>query len=147
MFVGGCAGSTGGSIKIIRLMVMMKYAAREVYHAFRPHAVKSLKLGKQVVPDHVVSSITGFILIYLISFGLLSLLMIAMEPDLDVTTAFTSVAATIGNVGPGLAGVGPARNFHFISDAGKIILSFCMLLGRLELFTVLVLFSPTFWRK
>jgi trk system potassium uptake protein TrkH len=147
MFVGGCAGSTGGSIKIVRLLVMTKYVSREIYHAFRPHAVKSLKLGKQVIPDHVVSSITGFILIYFLSFGLLSCLMMVTEPDLDMTTAFTSVAATIGNVGPGLAGVGPAKNFYFISDAGKMILSFCMLLGRLELFTVLVLFSPTFWRK
>ncbi len=147
MFVGGCAGSTGGSIKIIRLMVMMKYVSREVYHAFRPHAVKSLKLGKQVVPDPVVSAITGFILIYLLCFGFLSLIMMAIEPDLDFTTAFTAVAATIGNVGPGLSGVGPAENYHFISPVGKLILSFCMLLGRLELFTVLVLFSPTFWRK
>lgn len=147
MFVGACAGSTGGSIKIIRLMVMIKHAHREIYHAFRPHVVKSLKLGRQVVPDPVVSAITGFILIYIISFALLSLLMLVIEPKMDFTTAITAVAANIGNIGPGLGGVGPAENYHFISPFGKLVLSFCMLLGRLELFTVLVLFSPTFWRK
>ncbi len=147
MFVGGCAGSTGGSIKIIRLMVMIKHSYREIYHTFRPHVVKSLKIGKQVVPDPVVSSITGFILIYIISFGALSLLILAIESNIDFTTAFTSVAATLGNIGPGLGKVGPAENYHIFSSVGKLILSFCMLLGRLELFTVLVLLSPTFWRR
>lgn len=147
MFVGGCAGSTGGSVKIIRLMVMFKHASREIYRTFRPHVVKNLKISERVIPESVIAAITGFVLIYLIFFAGATLFLLITEKGLDLTSTCSAVAATLGNVGPGLGAVGPVQNYHFISPVGKLFLSFCMLLGRLEIFTVLVLFNPTFWRK
>ncbi|HMB92463.1 MAG TPA: potassium transporter TrkG, partial [Rhodothermales bacterium] len=145
MFMGGMAGSTAGGMKVSRLMVVVKAASIEVYKIFRPQAVKKVKLGRSVMPDAVTQSIFGFFVLFLAVFVVGTLFMGLL--GLDVVTAATAVIATLGNIGPGLARVGSIENFAFIPAVGKVFLSFCMILGRLELYTVLVLFLPDFWKK
>ncbi len=145
MFIGGCAGSTGGSIKIVRLMLLFKYAYRELFRMIHPRAFAAVKLGGRVVGKDILESVAGFFIIYMGVFVIASLVMAAM--GLDLITAISSVAATLGNIGPGLGTVGPADNYYHIPTAGKCVLTFCMLLGRLELFTVLLLLVPEYWRK
>jgi trk system potassium uptake protein TrkH len=144
MFLGGMAGSTGGGIKIIRFLLLIKHAYREIFRIIHPRAVIPVKLGGKSVPNDVLNSVWGFFLLFVGLFIMASLAMSAL--GLDLVTAFSSVAASIGNVGPGLAQVGPACNYMEIPMAGKWILIFCMLLGRLEIYTVIVLFIPEFWR-
>ncbi|MCF8061295.1 MAG: TrkH family potassium uptake protein [Deltaproteobacteria bacterium] len=145
MFVGGMAGSTGGGIKIMRIVLLAKHAYREVLRIIHPHAVISVKLGRTPVGEDVLSSVWGFFLLFLGLFIVSTLVMAAL--GLDLITAFSSVAASIGNTGPGLGAVGPVRNYLGIPDAGKWVLIFCMLLGRLEVYTVILLLVPAFWRK
>ncbi|HPM76428.1 MAG TPA: TrkH family potassium uptake protein [bacterium] len=145
MFVGGMSGSTGGSIKIARVQLLIKQVLNELYRLVHPRVVMPLRLGRVLVPDNVMRSIWNFFTLYLLLFVVCSLIMSAL--GLDFVTAFTSVAATIGNVGPGLAGVGPHENFAFIPLIGKWILIFCMIVGRLEIYTVIVLLLPSYWRK
>lgn len=145
MFCGGCAGSTAGGIKVVRIQVMLKTIARELRTYMQPHAIVHVKLGRKPVEPDTVSNIAVFLIIFVCIFTGASVLMTFWTPDL--VTAATSVAATLGNIGPGLAAVGPAETFAFIPAPGKILLTACMLLGRLELFTVLVLFMPGFWRR
>lgn len=145
MFVGGSAGSTAGGMKISRLMVVSKAAFIEIYTAFRPQAVRAVKIGRSVMSDDVVKSIFGFFTIFIFVFVFGSLFMGLL--GLDIVTATTSVVATLANIGPGLAKVGSIENFAFIPTAGKIFLSLCMILGRLELYTVLVLMVPDFWKR
>jgi len=145
LFSGACAGSTSGGLKIVRVVVVVKECLRQLKLFMQPHAVLKVRMGPQTVPATVVSAILGFFLFYLLLFLLCTLIMTLFLPDL--TSAASAVIACISNVGPGFNLVGPTRNFAAIADGGKILLTFCMLLGRLELFTVLVLFSPRFWRK
>jgi len=145
MFLGGMAGSTGGGMKIMRVLLLVKHAYREVFRFIHPRAVTQVKLGRKTVPDEVLSSIWGFFLLFTGLFIVASFAMAAL--GLDLITAFSSVAASIGNIGPGLAGVGPVRNYYDIPMAGKWILMFCMLLGRLEIYTVIVLMIPEYWKK
>jgi trk system potassium uptake protein len=145
MFCGGCAGSTAGGIKIVRIQVMLKTIHRELRTYIQPHAVVHVKLGRKPVEAETVSNIAVFLIIFVSIFTGATVLMSLWTPDL--VTAATSVAATLGNIGPGLAAVGPAETFAFIPAPGKLLLTVCMLLGRLELFTVLVLFMPSFWRR
>lgn len=145
MFVGGMAGSTAGGMKVSRVMVLAKAAAIEVYRTFRPSVVKTVKLGRSTMPDPIVRSIFGFFVLFMAVFAAASLYLAAL--GLDVLTATTAVIATLGNIGPGLARVGSVENFAFIPASGKLVLSFCMILGRLELYTVLVLFLPAFWKR
>ena len=145
MFMGGMAGSTAGGMKVSRLMVVTKAAWIQVYLTFRPAAVKKTKLGRSVMPDPIEKSILGFFVLFIAVFAFGSLFMASL--GLDVVTATTSVIATLGNIGPGLARVGSIENFAFIPAVGKVFLSICMILGRLELYTVLVLFLPDFWRR
>jgi len=145
MFVGGCAGSTGGGIKIVRIFIMWKKMIKEVRQFMRPQAVLQIKLGGKPVEEEIVSHIAAFFTIFIIVFALASFLMTFYTPDL--VTAATSVIATLGNIGPGLAAVGATQNYAAIPVPGQIILTLCMLLGRLELYTVLILFLPSFWRK
>ncbi|MBT3604331.1 MAG: TrkH family potassium uptake protein [Candidatus Latescibacteria bacterium] len=144
MFVGGCAGSTGGGMKVVRILVVLKQAYLGMEKVFRPHLVRTLKIGGIPVEDDVRDSILIFFVIslHVVLFG--SLAIAAM--GVDVVTAVTAVIATLNNIGPGLGLVGPVDNFSSIPDAGKYLLSLCMVLGRLELFAVLVLFMPAFWR-
>lgn len=145
MFIGGCAGSTGGAIKVGRILVLLKQTKLELQRCLHPRAILSLKINGKNVEQDEVSNILQFFFIY-ITLGFLSTIFMSFL-GLDLVTAFTSVATTIGNVGPGLNLVGPTQNFSFIPAVGKFYLSFLMLLGRLELYTVLVLFLPSFWRK
>ncbi len=145
MFVGGCAGSTAGGIKIVRIMIMFKKITKEIRQFMRPQAVLQIKLGSKPVEAEVVSNIAAFFTIFIMLFVIASFLMSFYTPDL--VTAATSVVATLGNVGPGLNAVGATQNYAAIPAAGQIILCVCMLLGRLELYTVLILFLPSFWKK
>jgi trk system potassium uptake protein TrkH len=145
MFVGGCAGSTSGAIKSIRIMVLFKKGYRELYQLIYPKAVLPLRLGKKAISEDAVSSITSFFLLYLLIFLIGTLLV--MTEGVPIITAISACAATLGNVGPGLEKVGPALNYADLPGFSKIVLSLLMLLGRLELFTILVLFTPAFWKK
>ncbi len=145
MFWGGCAGSTGGGMKIIRVLIGIKAAWRELRKTMRPRLVSLVKVGGTSVPENMVSNITGFVLLFLGLFVICSVIM-ALFID-DATTAVTAVAATICNIGPGLSGVGSTQTYAWIAAPGKWVLILCMLLGRLEIFTVLVVLRPSFWRK
>lgn len=145
MFLGGMAGSTGGGMKILRVILLVKHAYCELFRSIHPHAVAAVKLGKRPVPDRVLHGVWGFSLLFVGLFVLATVIMAAM--GLDLVTAFSSVAASIGNIGPGLGGVGPTCNYLGIPLAGKWVLIFCMILGRLEIYTVIVLLVPEFWKK
>jgi trk system potassium uptake protein TrkH len=145
MFLGAMAGSTGGAIKIVRILLLVKHGYREIFTLIHPHAVISIKLGKKPVPPDVVNSIGGFFILYLGLFVAAVIFMSAL--GLDARTSFASVAATIGNVGPGFGLVGPLSNYLSIPDVGKWMLMFCMILGRLEIYTVIILLVPAYWRK
>jgi len=145
MFLGAMAGSTGGGMKTMRIILLFRYGYQEIFHIIHPHAVTTVKLGGRPVPENILSSIWGFFILYLGLFIAATLFMAGM--GLDMVTALASVAASIGNIGPGLGMVGPAKNYLLVPLAGKWILIFCMLLGRLEIYTVLVLLVPEYWRK
>jgi trk system potassium uptake protein TrkH len=145
MFMGGCAGSTGGGMKIVRVFIMFKKMLRELKLFMRPSAVIQMKLGGKPVEQEIISHIAAFFAIFILIFTVGSFIMTFFTPDLE--TAATSVVATLGNIGPGLKAVGVTQNFAGIPPLGQGILTFFMLLGRLELYTVLILFLPSFWKK
>ena len=145
MFWGGCAGSTAGGMKMIRVMVTFKAAGRELKKVVRPRLISPLKVRRVAMGEERVSNIVGFFVLFVGLFVVCSILMSFFIPDL--TTAVASVAATIGNIGPGLSGVGSTQTYGWIPIPGKWILVLCMLLGRLEIFTVLVVMRPGFWKK
>jgi|TARA_B100000700_G_scaffold8263_2_gene8665 trk system potassium uptake protein TrkH len=142
-FVGGCSGSTGGGIKVIRIILILKQGMREVLRLIHPNAVIAVKIGKVSVPDSIAQAVWGFFSVYVLLFFLM--LIGVMATGLDQVTAWSAVAATINNLGPGLGEV--ASHYGDMPDAAKWILVVAMLLGRLEIFTVLVLFTPAFWRR
>ncbi|MEE4246386.1 MAG: TrkH family potassium uptake protein [Kangiellaceae bacterium] len=142
-FIGGCAGSTGGGIKVIRFLLLFKQGLREIYKLIHPNALFKVKLGKQVLSDNVADAVWGFFAAYVVIFVVLLLVLIG--DGLDQVTAFSAVAACMNNLGPGLGEV--AANYSGISDLAKWLLCLAMLFGRLEIFTLLVLFTPAFWRK
>ena len=144
MVIGASAGSTGGALKVIRLLVLAKYTYRRIRLAFNPRAVIPLKVGGNIIPEGVTSRILGLAILYFVILVVCFLIMSGL--GLDNITALSSVTASLGNVGPGLGDVGPAANYSFIPPVGKGVLIFCMLAGRLELFTLLMLFTPAFWR-
>ncbi|MDP1931186.1 MAG: TrkH family potassium uptake protein [Gammaproteobacteria bacterium] len=141
--IGACAGSTGGGMKAIRILLILKQGLREVQRLIHPNSVIPVKLGRTLVPDRVIESVWGFFAVYVMVF--LALLLALIATGLDVVTAFSAVGASINNLGPGLEGV--AENYSQLSNAAKWILCAAMLLGRLEIFTLLVLFLPMFWRR
>jgi trk system potassium uptake protein TrkH len=145
MFLGASAGSTGGGMKCMRIMLLLKHAYKQMLSLIHPRAVVQVKLGGRPVPDEVLHSIWGYFVLYIGLFILSAFLLAAM--GVDVVTSFAAVAASIGNIGPGLGTVGPADNYLHIPLLGKWLLILCMLLGRLEIYTILVLFVPEFWRK
>ena len=144
MVIGGSAGSTAGGIKIIRLLVLFKSAYRRITSAFNPKAVIPIKVGGNVLSEGVVSRLMGMTILYLTVLMVSFLIMTAV--GLDQVSAISSVAATMGTVGPGLGLVGPMANYLFIPPLGKVTLIVCMLAGRLELFTLFALFAPSFWK-
>ena len=145
MFIGACAGSTGGGIKISRLVIFIKSAAKELHLMIHPKQVKKITIDKAPVEHEVVRSTNVYMICYLLIF-VSSFLLICLGNH-DLITSFAAVAATINNIGPGLELIGPTQNFAFFSPLEKIILSFDMLAGRLELFPMLLLFSPVTWKK
>jgi len=145
MFVGACAGSTGGGIKVSRIIILIKTAVKELFTIRHPKGVKHVKLEGRTVEHETIRSVNIFIVIYAMVF-IASMLIISLD-NFDYTTNFTAVAATINNIGPGLSKVGPAANFDGFSICSKLVLIFDMLAGRLELFPMIVLFAPITWRK
>ncbi len=143
MLVGASAGSTGGAIKVVRLWLLVKFAHREIFVMFHPRAVVPLKLAGKPVSDRVIAETVGFSILYVLLLAFSTLFLAAH--GLDLVTSFTAVAATLGNVGPGLGLVGPMTNYGPLPDAVKIVLTFCMLAGRLEIWTLFVLLRPAFW--
>lgn len=141
-FIGGCAGSTGGGMKVVRVLLLYLQGLRELNKLVHPKAVFSIKMGKKVLPDRVVEAVWGFFSAYAAVFVICMLLLLAT--GMDDITAFTAVAASINNLGPGLGEV--AANYSTIGDTSKWVLIMAMLFGRLEIFTLLVLFTPAFWR-
>jgi trk system potassium uptake protein TrkH len=142
MFIGGCGGSTGGSIKVIRIYVLLKTIKQRIHKILYPHAIFVLKTGGTPVSEDIIQGISAFFISYIMIFALCSIAMTAL--GFDMVSAASSVAATLGNVGPGFGLV--AANYASVPVVGKLILSFCMWLGRLEIFTVLVLLTPEFWK-
>lgn len=142
-FMGGCAGSTAGGMKVVRVLLLLKQGIREILRLIHPSARLSVKLNRKPVPDNVMQAVWGFFSVYIGVFVFFMLLL--MASGLDQVTAFSAVAASINNLGPGLGDV--ANNYAGINDFAKWVLTFAMLLGRLEIFTLLVVLTPVFWRQ
>ena len=145
MFIGACAGSTGGGIKVSRFIIMFKVVRQEIVSFIHPRSVKVITMDGKALDKNVTKSVIVFISLYVFVFAA-SLIIITLD-GFDMTTNFTAVAATLNNIGPGLNAVGPTQNFAGFSDISKVIFIFDMLAGRLELFPILVLFSPSLWKK
>lgn len=145
MFVGGCAGSTGGGMKVARVIVVLKLILNEITRLIHPNALLPVRLGDQVVPREVITNVLSFFALFVLVFAGGVLMMTAL--GLDIVSAIGAVAATLGNIGPGLGATGPTDHFGALPAAGKWLLAGLMLLGRLELYTVVVLLSPAYWRK
>ena len=144
MFVGGMGGSTGGGMKVIRCMLLVKYAALETRRMLHSRALIPVRIGKQLIKEDVVRNTLGFFLFFMSAFIIATICLSTM--GLDLESSIGAAASAMGNIGPGLGDFGPTDNYALLSDPGKWILTFCMLLGRLEIFTVMVLFSKTFWK-
>lgn len=142
-FMGGCAGSTGGGLKVIRVLLIYKQGSREMKRLIHPNAILPIRIGGRAIDDRVVEAVWGFFSVYLFLYMVMTILLLAT--GLDFVTSFSAVGACINNLGPGLGEV--AAHYGEISDFAKWVLSFAMLLGRLEIFTLLVLFTPMFWRQ
>ena len=145
MFIGACAGSTGGGIKVSRIVILFKSIQKELDVIAHPHNVMKLKMDGRMIEHSVLRSVNVFIVSYVMFFAV-SVLLISID-NFDFTTNFTAVAATMNNIGPGLAMVGPTQNFGMFSDFSKVVLIIDMLAGRLELFPLLILFARDTWTK
>ncbi len=145
MFIGASAGSTGGGIKVIRLQLLIKSMVRDIRRTVHPKSVNTVKLDGHAVDEGILSGVQGFFFAYILV--LLSAVVIVSIDGFSFETSFTAVLATISNIGPGLGMVGPVGNYAAFSDLSKIVLSMCMLIGRLEVFPILMLFSPSAWKK
>ncbi len=141
-FIGGCAGSTAGGMKVYRVILLYRQSVREIQRLIHPHAVIQIKIGGQKTSDTVISAVWGFFFLYISSFAVMTMLLTAT--GLDAETSYSAVGACITNMGPALGLAG--SNYASLNDAAKLILSFAMLLGRLEIYTLLVILSPAFWR-
>ena len=146
LFLGGCAGSTTGGIKLIRTLLIFKYLKSTIKKIIHPNGVYPIRIGNKEVSTDIVQSVLGFYFLYIFIFILLSLI-ISLTSNTDLVSSLAVSASTIGNVGPGLGIIGPLGNWSDFTDLTKWILSFCMLLGRLEIFTVIILFSKTYWKR
>ena len=144
MFIGGMGGSTTGGMKVIRVMLLVKYAALETRRMLHSRALIPIRIGKQLIKEDVVRNTLGFFLFFMSAFIISTILLSTM--GLDFESSIGAAASAMGNIGPALGEFGPTDNYSTLSDPGKWVLTFCMLLGRLEIFTVMVLFSRTFWK-
>lgn len=145
MFIGGCAGSTSGGVKVVRLILLLKYTQNVLHKTIHPKAVIPIRFNNKTVPEDVIHSVVSFLVIYILIFIVSSTLLSMM--GMDFITTLSASIATLGNVGPGLGLVGPMASFDSIPDPGKLILIANMWIGRLEVFTVIVLLTPTFWKN
>ncbi len=148
LFLGSfiaCSGSTGGGIKMMRAMILYKQVFREIVRSLHPNAVRPVRMGRQPVPETILHAVLGFSFMYMVS--IVSLTLVLSATGLELITAFSAVVACLNNTGPGLEAVGPASNYQALTDFHKWVLSFAMILGRLEIFTFLVVLTPTFWRR
>jgi trk system potassium uptake protein TrkH len=148
MFVGGCGGSTGGGIKVIRCVIVFKVLLSEIEHVFRPNVIRPIRVGRTVVEADMKQGILAYALIILLFFaaGTVGLKMLETENQVSLISAATACAATLNNIGPGLEQVGAVRHFGWFSDPSKLLMCLLMAVGRLEVFAVAVLFSPRFWK-
>ncbi len=146
MFVGGCAGSTAGGIKVVRVIIVFKTILGNLLRAAHPQAVTPLKLGDRVLPEKTRVAVLGLFAAWILTFVVATFL-VAIQPDLTLTSSISAVAATLNVIGPGLDQVGATENFRAVNNFGRSVLTLCMLLGRLEILTVLALLSPSFWRR
>jgi len=144
MFIGACSGSTGGAIKVVRLLTLIKHGRVMMRKAIFPKAVIPVKLNQKSIPEGIIRDIISFLFLYILVAILASVVLCFL--GLNLETSVSAVAATLGNVGPGLGGVGPSSNYALLPGVAKFILIICMWLGRLELFTVIMIFSPRFWK-
>lgn len=148
LFLGSfiaCSGSTGGGIKMMRAIILYKQVLRELLRAMHPAIVKPVTLGRQTVSESVLHAVLGFSFIYMVTIVTLTLLLSAS--GLPIVSAFSAVVACLNNTGPGLDAVGPASNYSVLNDFQTWVCAFAMVLGRLEIFTLLVVLTPAFWRK
>ncbi len=148
LFLGSfiaCSGSTGGGIKMMRAMILYKQVYREIVRSLHPEAIQPVRMGGQPVSDHILHAVLGFSFMYMVSIVSLTLIMAAS--GVDLITAFSAVVACLNNTGPGLGAVGPASNYATLNDFQTWVLAFTMILGRLEIFTLLVVMTPVFWRR
>jgi len=146
MFVGGSAGSTAGGMKVFRIMLVVKYIAHELRRFIRPHRVRTMLVGGHEVSDEVMRNVLAFFAVSILLFAGSTVALSVMDPAIDMQTAITSVVATLWNIGPGLGAVGPTDNYADLPGPGKVLLSFLMLFGRLEVFTAMALFMPGLYR-
>ena len=145
MFIGGCAGSTAGGLKVSRIILMFKTVKRDLRRLVHPRSVNTVRFEGKTVDSETLNGVGGYIIVYMIIFFVVLLLL--SFSGLDFLTNFTATAACFNNVGPGFGAVGPLSNFSCYSGVYQIILSFAMLLGRLEIFPILLAFAPSTWRK
>lgn len=145
MFIGACAGSTGGGMKILRIVMLLKIARFRLEQIYSPRTIRKIRLGGVVVEDDVILATLSFFFIFILIFIIASLVILAM--GLDLVTAVSAVAATLNNIGPGLEKVGAIEHYAHFPGIGKMVLSLCMVIGRLELFSILILFVPMFWQR
>ena len=144
MFIGAMGGSTGGGMKVARIILLVKYAATETRRMLHSRAIIPIRIGDRYIGEDVVRNTLGFFLFYMSIFGITALILTTL--NLDIESAIGAAASAIGNIGPGLGAFGPTDNYALLHPMGKWMLTFCMLLGRLEIFTIMVLFSRTFWK-
>jgi trk system potassium uptake protein len=146
MFIGGCAGSTAGGIKVIRILIVFRTILQDVFRMVHPRAITPMKLGGRIVPEGVRVAVLGLFAAW-IATAAIATFIVSLQEDLTPISSFTAVAATLNDVGPGLGQVGATESFEIVNPFGRAVLTVCMLLGRLEIFTVLALLSPAFWRR
>lgn len=146
MFVGGCAGSTAGGLKVIRVIIVFRTILSDLLKSVHPQAVVPLKIGDRVLSEQVRIAVLGLFAAWMLTFGVATFLL-AVQPDLTLVSASTAVITTLNVVGPGLGQVGAAESFAAVNAFGRVVLTVCMLLGRLEVITALALLSPAFWRR
>ena len=145
MFIGACAGSTGGGLKVSRIIILVKTFVKEASGYLHPKSIKKIKVDGESLDHDVLRSTNVYFITYVMIY-IISMFLVSFE-DKDLITTFTSVAATLNNIGPGLGLVGPAQNFNIMSNLSKVVLTFDMLIGRLELFPMIILFHPVLWKE
>ena len=146
MFIGGCAGSTAGGIKVIRILIVFRTILQDVFRMIHPRAVTPLQIGGRVIPETVRTAVLSLFPAWIGVFAIATFI-VALQAELTPLSAITAVATTLNDVGPGLAQVGATESFEIVNPLGRFVLTVCMLLGRLEIFTVVALLSPSFWRR